>query len=55
MRHCRYRADGVEVDEQALSDLVRLYEFLAPVNKGAAARAVQSLTRMRRKAPSKCA
>lgn len=30
---------------KALSDLVRLYEFLAPVNKTAAARAVQALTR----------
>ena len=29
---------------KALSDLARLYEFLAPVNKGAAARAVQALT-----------
>jgi len=29
---------------KALSDLVRLYEFLAPVNRGAAARTVQSLT-----------
>lgn len=28
---------------KALSDLVRLYEFLAPVNKLAAARMVQSL------------
>ncbi|MGY5776404.1 type II toxin-antitoxin system RelE/ParE family toxin [Rhizobium sp. LEGMi135b] len=33
---------------KALSDLTRLYEFLAPVNKPAAIRAVQSLT----KAPS---
>jgi plasmid stabilization system protein ParE len=30
---------------KALSDLARLYEFLAPVNKPAAARAVQALTR----------
>ena len=30
---------------KALSDLVRLYEFLAPVNKPAAARAVQVLTK----------
>lgn len=30
---------------KALSDLVRLYEFLAPVNKLAAARTVQSLTK----------
>lgn len=30
---------------KALSDLVRLYEFLAPVNKPAAARAVQALTK----------
>lgn len=29
---------------KALSDLVRLYEFLAPVNRDAAARTVQSLT-----------
>lgn len=29
---------------KALSDLVRLYEFLAPVNKQAAVRAVQALT-----------
>ena len=29
---------------KALSDLVRLHEFLAPVNKSAAARAVRSLT-----------
>ena len=29
---------------KALSDLVRLYDFLAPVNKKAAARIVQSLT-----------
>lgn len=28
---------------KALSDLARLYEFLAPVNKAAAARTVQSL------------
>lgn len=28
---------------KALSDLVRLHEFLAPVNKAAAARTVQSL------------
>ena len=28
---------------KALSDLARLYEFLAPVNRGAAARTVQSL------------
>ena len=30
---------------KALSDLARLYEFLAPVNKPAAARTVQALTR----------
>lgn len=30
---------------KALSDLVRLHEFLAPVNRGAAARAVQALTK----------
>ena len=29
---------------KALSDLVRLYEFLAPVNKQAAASTVKSLT-----------
>jgi plasmid stabilization system protein ParE len=29
---------------KALSDLARLYEFLAPVNKSAAARTVQALT-----------
>lgn len=29
---------------KALSDLARLYEFLAPANKEAAARTVQSLT-----------
>lgn len=29
---------------KALSDLARLYEFLAPVNRQAAARIVQSLT-----------
>jgi plasmid stabilization system protein ParE len=29
---------------KALSDLVRLYEFLAPVNKSAAARTLQSLS-----------
>ena len=30
---------------KALSDLARLYEFLAPMNKPAAARVVQALTR----------
>jgi plasmid stabilization system protein ParE len=30
---------------KALSDLARLYEFLAPVNKPAAARAVQTLVK----------
>lgn len=30
---------------KALSDLTRLYEFLAPVNKPAAARAAQTLTK----------
>jgi len=30
---------------KALSDLARLYEFLAPVNRPAAARVVQALTR----------
>ncbi len=29
---------------KALSDLTRLYDFLAPINKQAAARTVQSLT-----------
>jgi plasmid stabilization system protein ParE len=29
---------------KALADLVRLYEFLAPVNRSAAGRIVQSLT-----------
>ncbi len=29
---------------KALSDLVRLYEFLAPVNQAAAARVIQELT-----------
>ena len=29
---------------KALSDLARLYEFLAPVNRGAAAQVVQALT-----------
>ena len=31
--------------DRALSDLARLYEFLAPVNQSATARAVQSLTK----------
>ena len=30
---------------RALSDLARLYDFLAPVNRQAAARTIQSLTR----------
>lgn len=30
---------------KALSDLARLYEFLAPANQSAAARAVQTLTK----------
>lgn len=30
---------------KALSDLARLYEFLSPVNRPAAARAVQALTK----------
>lgn len=34
----------VKWTSKALTDLVRLYEFLAPVNKLAAARTVQSLT-----------
>ena len=33
---------------KALSDLTRLYEFLAPINKLAAARTVQTLTSARR-------
>ena len=34
----------VKWTNNALSDLARLYEFLAPVNQPAAARAVQALT-----------
>lgn len=34
----------VKWTRQALSDLARLYEFLAPVNRSAAASTVQSLT-----------
>ena len=34
----------VKWSSKALSDLARLYTFLAPVNKSAAARTVQSLT-----------
>ena len=34
----------VQWTSKALSDLVRLHEFLAPVNKPAAARAIQQLT-----------
>ena len=34
---------------KALSDLVRLYEFLAPVSKPAAARAVQALAKAPRR------
>ena len=34
---------------KALSDLARLYEFLVPVNKPAAARTVQSLTAVPRR------
>lgn len=30
--------------DKAVSDLARLYEFLAPVNRGAGARTVQALT-----------
>ncbi|ENO78566.1 type II toxin-antitoxin system RelE/ParE family toxin [Thauera sp. 63] len=33
--------------DKALSDLARLYESLAPVNRPAAARAVQALTKAR--------
>ncbi len=36
---------GLECTSKALSDLARLYEFLAPVNKSSAARAVQALTK----------
>jgi plasmid stabilization system protein ParE len=36
---------GLKWTSRALSDLARLYEFLAPVNKSAAARAVQALTK----------
>lgn len=36
-----------EWTSKALSDLARLYEFLAPVNRQAAARVVQSLTAAR--------
>jgi plasmid stabilization system protein ParE len=35
----------LEWTTKAVSDLGRLYEFLAPVNRQAAARTVQSLTR----------
>lgn len=35
---------GVKWTGKALSDLARLYEFLAPLNQPAAARAVQALT-----------
>ncbi len=35
----------LEWTSKALSDLARLYEFLAPANKPAAARAVQVLTK----------
>ena len=34
----------LEWTSKALSDLARLYDFLAPVNRQAAARTVQSLT-----------
>jgi len=34
----------VQWTSKALSDVVRLYEFLAPVNKAAAVRTIQSLT-----------
>ncbi len=34
----------VKWTSKALSDLARLHDFLSPVNKGAAVRAVQSLT-----------
>lgn len=35
---------GLKWTDKAVSDVVRLYEVLAPVNKGAAARTVQALT-----------
>lgn len=35
---------GLKWTSKALSDLARLYDFLAPVNKPAAARTIQSLT-----------
>lgn len=38
-----FRADGTQMDRQGASDLTRLYEFLAPVNRDAAVRTVQSL------------
>ena len=45
-RHAIDRATVMELKwtSKALSDLARLYEFLAPVNRPAAARAVQALT-----------
>jgi len=36
---------GLKWSSKALSDLGRLYEFLAPVNKPAATRTVQALTK----------
>lgn len=36
----------VKWTHKSLSDLTRLYEFLAPVNKTAAARVIQALTTM---------
>lgn len=36
---------GLVWTDKAASDLVRLYEFLAPVNRRAAAQTVQSLTK----------
>lgn len=39
MNLCRFRADGVAMETSSgLSALARLYEFLAAVNKGTAAR-----------------
>jgi plasmid stabilization system protein ParE len=36
---------GLKWTSKALSDLARLYDFLAPLNQPAAARAVQALTK----------
>lgn len=49
-RHAQATATVKELKwtNKALSDLVRLHEFLAPVNPHAAARTVQALTALRR-------